>query len=770
MRLLSILLVLLIITPAHAAPSKAEELAGVTLPPRLPAPDELAGPAAQRLSRAFDVALTALDAGEWAAAARGFEALLTEVDWPEAAFDAALARYHLLDLPAALTHARRAAEGLPRDGQVRWLHAVVLGAVGRHQDAEGEAALAVAGARGDGDQPLLARSLLQLASAARLSGKYELAVTAATEAQQLGTTLGDPLVTTAAWLALGHARGARGESGLAAEAFAAAGGAGAPGADPELALGRAEAAWAGGGADSARTALAEALAAIDATDGIAALTRAGLLARAAPLQWATGDPAGAVARLDAAEAVLSPAGARAGVADIQVVRAAWAVAEGDARRAGSLLDAAIETMEGLQVPMALASARLARSQVLAEEGDVRAGLSLARAARDEFAAAGYADGLAGAWLVVAELLGRGGALADAVDSGTRALELARGRGAARQEAAAHAELAVILARLGAMDEASQHHLAATSAVALLSPRGRARVEVELARGYAHADRLEEALTHARRALEVGGEAGAPRDLVALAEEAVVAVLLDGGRHDDAEAFVADREISDPRILAAVADRAGTALYNEGVDAYAEGDYVTAVARFDAVAASPTSSEERRLRARRAAQRAFEASGVAHLEVGAVRQADADLAQAAAIAAEVSDSTAEARAHVLRAQIALDAGRLGPAADLGSQAAGVAGPGSTLRAEAWEIVGLARIDADPAGSRRAFEDALLAWGVGPESVARRATLTYNLAVLEQTGDPAALRARLEEVSALARAAGDEALHDEAVAWLKQLETP
>ncbi len=767
---LAMLLVLLMAQPALGASTVGSPTAPLDLPASRPGPDELKGPSAVRLSKAFDRALAALDGQRWADAAEGFEALLGEVDWPEAAFDAALARYQLLDLGRARSHAAAAAQGLPRDAQARWLHAVVLSAVGRHADAGGEAARAVELARENGDRPLLARSLLQVSSAARLSGRYGASTVAALEARDLAEASEDPELEAAAWVAIGQAALSRGDEAGAAQAFAQAGGRAASAIQQELALAAAEEAWRRGDADGSVVALSAALVEIDSDPQIPALGRAAMMARAAPLLWLTGDRTAAAIRLDAAEAVLRPAGALAAVADIEVVRASWAVAGGSFEQARTLLDSATTAMEGLQVPVALASAQLARAQLLAEDGDVRGAIALAEQAKEVFESTEYAEGRPGAWLVLAELLGRGGALADAHAAGLRAVELALERSNARQEAAARAEVAVILARLGALSEAASEYESATSAGALLSTRARVRLDVELGRANARADRLQEGLTHARRALAEAGEGSdAPKDLVALAEEAVTAVLLEGGRHDEAESFVAERGIVDERIVAAVNDRQGTALYNEGVDAYAAGDYATAIDRFATVAGAAASTDERRLRARKATQRAFEARGVEHLEAGRVKDADSDLAQAASIAAEVQDPGAQARATLQRAQIALDAGHPERAADLGSRAALAAPSGSVRRAEAWELVGLARIDDDPQGARRAFEDALLAWGDRAESVARRATLTYNLAVLEQTGDETALIARLNEVSALAVQAGDDALRDEVQEWLKQLET-
>ena len=771
MRIRLLLLMTVLAAPAGAA-TGGDEALSVALPASRPGPDELSGAGARRLSKSFDRALEALDDARWADAATGFDAVLAEVDWPEAAFNAALARYQLLDLAAARGHAAAAAEGLD-DGPSHWLHAVVLGAVGRNLDARAAAERAAQWARDQEDAPLLVRSLLQQASASRLAGRYADARTAAEEARAAAVALGDPLLVAASGLAVGHAAAAAGDPDGAARAFAEAGSAttSAPGAQHELALADAESAWRAGRSGDARALLAAALFGIDADPAVPPLTRAGLLSRAAPLAFSLGDVAGAQARLAAADDVLRPAGALAAIADIDTLRASWAIAAGDVERGAALLRSAVATLEQVQAPMALAAAQLARAQVIAEQGQIREALRLAEASRDTFEAAGNLDGLPGAWLVLAELKGRGGALADAHAAGLRAVELATNRGNPRQEAAARAEVAVILARLGAVDEAAQAHAAAVSADGLLSVRTRVRLEVELARGFAHADRPTDGLRHAQAALAQAGSAeAAPADLVASAEEAVVAVLLEAGRHDEAEAFVAERGIQDERILAAVADRHGTARYNQGVDAYAEGDYQAAITHFRAVADAPESSDARRERARRAIQRSHEASGVAHLEVGAVKQAETDLAAAATLATELGDAAAAAQANLLRAQIAVEAGRLEKGASLAASAAKAAVAGSQVRAEAFELLGLAQIDADPSAARRAFEDALLSWGTTPESVARRATLTYNLAVLEQTGDPAALRARLQEAAALAAEAGDEDLRAEVAEWLEGLETP
>lgn len=766
MRIRLALLLTLLAGPVSAAPS-TNETPSVDLPEARPLPDEVAGDAARRLGKVFNRALEALDDGRWTDAADGFEAVLADVEWPEASYNAALARYHLLDLLAAERHAATAASLLD-DARSHWLHAVVLGAIGRHGDAADQARAA---AERTDDAELRARSLLQQAVAARLAGRHRTSLEAASAARDLGVTVGDPLVTTAAWLAMAQASEALGDGPAARTARAEAGAltVAAPVAGHELAFGRAEEAWRKGAVTDARQALAGALTAVDADATVPPLTRAGLLVRAAPLLWSLGDREGARARLAAADQVLRPAGARAAAADIDVIRSSWAVAGGDVPRAAALLDAAIDSMQGLQVPGALASARLARAQIRAEEGDVRGAIALAEQAREEIAAHGHADGLPGALLVSAELLGRGGALADALAVGREAITLATQRESPRLEAAARAEVAVILARMGAVDEAARNHSAATAHGGLLAVRSRVRLEVELARGFARRDRLDEGLRHANEAVALAGDGpDTPADLKALAEEAVVAVLLEGGRHDDAERFVTERGIDDPRITAAVADRQGTALYNAGVDAYTEGDYVSAVTTFEQIVRSGTASEQRKDRARRAIQRAYEASGVQHLEVGAVKQADKDLARAAEVAVEVQDPEAEARANLLRAQIALEGGHPERAADLGARSATTA-VDDVVRAEAWELVGLARIDTDPDGARRAFEDALLAWGTGSQTVARRATLTYNLAVLEQTGDPVALRARLKEAAALAGEAGDDALKDEITAWLTQLES-
>ena len=135
---LGLLLLSVVLAPRLSAASAAnEEVPARPEPPLLSRPglDSVLGPQRARLRRTFDRALAALDSGKSDEAAVWFEELVTKVDWPDASYNAALARYRLLDLPAAERHAAEAARGLPNDVAASHLHALVLHDLGRHRPA-----------------------------------------------------------------------------------------------------------------------------------------------------------------------------------------------------------------------------------------------------------------------------------------------------------------------------------------------------------------------------------------------------------------------------------------------------------------------------------------------------------------------------------------------------------------------------------------------------------------------------------------------------------
>ncbi|MCO4773677.1 MAG: hypothetical protein KDA24_26840, partial [Deltaproteobacteria bacterium] len=470
------------------------------------------------------------------------------------------------------------------------------------------------------------------------------------------------------------------------------------------------------------------------------------------------------------------AGAGAALADVWVARSSWFVATGRLPEAAALLDRAIEAQEAVQVPVALASSRLARAQLLAEEGDVKGALSLAERSLEVFKEAGLREGEQGAWLVLAELQGRGGAQAEARESALRAVDLARQLGNPRLAAGARAELAVILARLGAVDEALAEYEKATvntdASNSLLAPRTRVRLEVELAALLARSRRGEEGLAFAQRALDSASGPGAPADLLPLGEEAVVAVLLESGRPDDALAFLDERGMTEGRLRAAVLDRRGTELFNQGVDAYDAGDLGLAARRFRELLTEPDAPPERIASARRALQDVLAAHGAESVEAGKTTRAETLWSEATEIALEREDMNGAGTLLLLRAQLAVDGGEPGRAIKLASQCgeAMAALEDRMPAAQCWELAGHASFETDPDTSRGAFENALAAWASVPESVAHRAQLAYNLAVLDQGAAPAVLRSRLEAARALAEEAKDQALGDELTTWIEQLETP
>lgn len=738
-----------------------------------PAPDEVSGGQRRKLLKAFDAALTAFDAGRYAEAADGFEALLAQVEWPEASLNAGWARYVELDLPRAREHAAAAVAGLPGDVSALRLSGLVLHDLGRHQDALARILEGLEALGADGDNVTRARLELLGGATLRLLGRLGEAQASYQRALDAATTAADPIAQAAAHLGLGHVALSRGQD--ASVHFAAAGTAGAGAAQHEVDLSKAEAAWQAGDRAEAAARWAAAVAGLEKAD-LPRLSRSGLEVRAALLAWSLGEREDARRRLDAAEEVIAAAGATAALADVRVARSSWAVAEGRLEEASTLLDQAITAQESVQVPVALASSRLARAQLLAEEGDVRGALALARRSLDVFQDAGLREGEQGAWVVIAELEGRAGALADARTSALRAVEIAQELGNPRLAVTARAEVAVILARLGAIREAVVEYELATvrtaSSESLLGPRARVRLEVELAAALSRSKEPAEGLPHAQRALAVADAPGAPEDLAPLAEEAVVAVLLESGEPDRAAEFLDERGVTGGRLAEAVADRRGTALFNEAVEAYDAGDYALAASRLRELLEADASPEERLASARKALQDVLSAHGAEAAAAGKVTRAAELWAEASALAEEREDLGALGTLLLLRAQTALELERGGEAVRLatecGRKLGGAEDP--SVPAQCWELAGHAAAESQPEAARTSFENALAAWAAVPDSVAHRAELAYNLAVLDQEAEPAVLRGRLEAARSLAREAGDADLEAQVGEWLEDLETP
>ncbi|MCO4773762.1 MAG: tetratricopeptide repeat protein, partial [Deltaproteobacteria bacterium] len=205
---------------SFGASSERPSPASVQQPPTAskPAPDEVLGPERRRLRKGFDQALKAFEAERYAEAAAGFEELLAKVEWPEASFNAAWARYVELDLPKAESHAAAAVRGMANDAEAARLHALVLHDLGRHADAQRlvRSALELVGA--EGDITLRARLELLQGSTSRLLGRYRASQDAYRRALGLATEAQEPLLIASAHLGMGHVALSMGDATGAAEA------------------------------------------------------------------------------------------------------------------------------------------------------------------------------------------------------------------------------------------------------------------------------------------------------------------------------------------------------------------------------------------------------------------------------------------------------------------------------------------------------------------------------------------------------------------------
>jgi tetratricopeptide (TPR) repeat protein len=319
---------------------------------------------------------------------------------------------------------------------------------------------------------------------------------------------------------------------------------------------------------------------------------------------------------------------------------------------------------------------------------------------------------------------------------------------------------IIDAAAGALDDALTQLAQIPGPVfAAMPARQRMRVELQLAWSLHRVGRLEEAEVRGRRALQIAEEGPLGLDdLIRGAREVVVYAMLDGGRAEDAEAFLAPTGEPTNDLAAAIAGRQLIDTYNAGVEAINGGDSVRAVELFGEVWADGEVEETRRESVGGALSGALRARGHALWEAGSLEAAAAAFARAAEVAGIVGDVPAQARALVNQASVRGDGGDAQGAAALAQEAAELAGTTDRkLAGDSWMIAGQALFETDTAGSRTAFVRALEAWGTSPETLGSRASVTYNLAVLEfNTGTPQEAKVRLEEARILARQAGKDGL--------------
>jgi tetratricopeptide (TPR) repeat protein len=744
----------------------------------LEAPPEPRTDAVDRLKKEFGQARLDLDEGRLESAARRFDGIFDEAGWAEAAYNASLAYYGLGRYDHALERSARVALRLPDDLPGLHLRGVLLRLHGRHGDAEEVSERALELARAAGDRYAEAMGLLNLASSRRSLGRPSDAQASIDAARALGEALTRPEIIAASWLVSGYLARDRGDSAAADRAFAAARRSGLgrseAGAELDVRLAGAEDAVAAGEMARARRLASDLLPAV--RKETSRQMRAVHLLRLAEVENELGS-AVAETLLGEAEKLFAQGGVEVGRADVLAARARWRFNAGALQEAEDLLLPCIEIREGLQVPLALAGSRLMLAQVRLEQGRLDEALALSRGAGKVLGAAGQAREHRAALLVQSDVLLHSGDLQGALEAARTVRSDAARLGAAADEVSGRVQETIVLARLGDIDAALETWRIARRPGARLSARRIVRGELALAHALEGAGRAEEGLAMARSALAALDAAPAEDSvrspaLVDAVVEAVVASMLSRGDTEGAAKLLSERGRSGGALALSVRKRADQQRHNAAVEAYESGDLTTARTAFQEIVDDEKVSEGLRASAARNLCAAIEGLARAHFDRGALVEAQAGFEHLLAIARGREDRRVEARAGFRLAEIRTRVEDPTGAAEYAEAAAKAAAmtDDSDLEAGLWAMAGDLLFESEPKRARADLRNALAAWVGNDRVLGKRASVTYNLALLSyQLDDPGEAAIRAKEARVLAERAGRDDLvkmADELTATLKE----
>lgn len=721
----------------------------------------------------FFAGLEHLVAGRYEAAADLFDRLAESTGWPEASYNGALAWYGHGRFDVALKRADDAVTGLPGDPGAAYLQGVLLQAVGRYEDARVVLERSLAATPEASIDRVL--GLLNLAASSRLVGRPDEALERFREARRLAEELDLPGLVASAWMGEGLVFLSTGERAAADAALASARrlgkrkGHGAAEVDADLSL--AAVALADGETQRARRLLEGTSRSI--ADLPEPSVRASMLLTVAELQRELGEVEAASVSLEEAVRLFDSAGLEVGRAHVLQYRGAWALQDGDLVVAERYLAEALAIQDRFQVPLARADTARHLADLRSAQGRLDEALELARSSVATFADARAIELERASLVVLAGILSQRGELTEARAAASRAVELAELVGDKSEGHRLGSELVILDAAAGDIDGALQRLGAIPGrAFAALPPRQRGRVHLQLSWSLREAGRADEAISRARHGLDAATEPEPDEaDLVASCREAVVFGLLDAGRLDDAQAFVdALGPGGSEQLGILVASRRTVDTYNEGAALLQAGQLEEAAGRFEQIVNDDAADPDRREVARDTLAAVLRQHGQELFAAGKTEKADAALERAVELARQSGDAEGQGRGLVLRAQVHESIGAGAEAAQYATEAAGlVADAEPELAGDCWMIAGQALFESDPEGSREAFRRALQAWGDGPSTLGKRASVTYNLAALDlQLGAPGEARVRLREARVLADQAGDKTLVDAIDGILEQLE--
>jgi len=706
----------------------------------------------------FAAAMTALAEGRAAEAATGFEAVSAQTGWYEAAYNGALAQRSAGEWAAALPLCDAALVARPGDAPAAFLKSSVLLTVGRHRDAEGAAAEALAHARKARNPLDTAVGLLNLGAAQRMLGNTEAALASYGEAAKLGEQLGLPGLVAAAQAGVGFSHAVEGRATEARTALAAASKAGGRARGDDFA--EVELALAGMALAQGKTADAEAI-----VDRVAAIkldddTReAQLRAQLAGLQRELGQTQAADKSLRRAESLVSGTDLVVLQASLEANRASWRLEDGDAAGAATALESVVAKLSLHQAPLTLAGARLRLAQARLELEEYEASQAQLDALRASLDGTGATELRRQALVIQSESYRRQDRFADSLGAVDAAIALSPGDGPVRGRL--RAERVVLLSVLGRVDDA----LAEASGMSVgqrsgLPARTRARMELQLGHGLHRASRFEEAERRGRAAVEAAGDPEDP-ELLGAARDLVVHALLAQERPDEAKAFLAAEGLGNDALAGRVEGDRLRARFNAGVDAYNGSDYEAAAAAFAEVEAA---GAENRLEAARNRRAALLLWGQ-----GLLGDGNAPLGpwqELAALAPVDGDEHATLEARLLIAEFL---GTEDPAAGAAAATEAAQLAHTELAGRAWNLAGELLFDTDGDGARAAFEAALASWGQTPGTLPNRAMAHFNLGLLAWNADrPDDARSAWEAARTLATEAGLPDLAAQATAELKSLD--
>ncbi len=731
----------------------------------LGAPTEPHTGAVARLQEEFGLARKDLDEGRLQEAARRFDGIFEEAGWAEAAYNASLAYYGLGRYDAALERSGRVIARLPDDLAGLHLRGVLLRLHGRHGDAEEVSERALSLARTAGDRYAEAMGLLNLATSRRSLGRPDAAGESVGAARALGEALDRSEIVAASWLVTGYLARDRGDRTAAEKAFAASRRSGLgrseEGAELDVKLAGVEDALAVGETRKAARLASALLPAVRAEEG--RQMRAVHLLRLAEIEQELGRET-AEELLAEAEDLFVQGGVEVGRADVLAARARWRFNAGDLAAAEALLVPCIAIRVGVQVPLALAGSRLMLAQVRLEQGRLDEALSLSTEAAKVLGGAGQAREHRAALLVQSDVLLQADRLAEALETARRVGEAAEALGEREDQLAAAVQETLVLARSGDPDAGVRRWSTATGPGNRPTPRQRVRVELALARALETAGRPVEALRRAQSALaaiEAAPESDPVRApaLVDAAMEAIVGSMMSSGDTAGAAAFLERSGRGGGDLADVVRARADGERHNAAVALYERGDLAAARDAFRALVDDPTVSDDLRGSAARNLGASLEGLARADLTRGALADAERGYLDLLALAQATEDRRVEARAGFRLAEIRDRVEDPEGAADYAEAAATAAkaAEDTDLEASLWAMAGDLMFERDPPRARADLRNALGAWGTDEATLGKRASVTYNLALLSyQLDDTGEAAVRVKEARVLAGRAGREDL--------------